>query len=379
MLKKFSFIFALLFPLSINLTPATATAKSTPITFVADIWADNWFSLYINGKKVGQDSVPITTTKSFNKETITFSATYPLTIGLIGKDYVENNSGLEYIGTDRQQIGDAGIILQIHEKVSKKFVVGTNSSWKSLVTFKAPLNQDCELSNNPIQDCTFALDSYPTNWSSATFKDTKWGSAYEFSEAEVGVKEGYLEVNWESAAKLIWSQNLKTDNTVLFRKVVNQPMKTSTTFSFSLSGVGVDHKLLRDFTCDGAGKAPEVFWNHPPENARYISLFMTTEPGPPRAGETESSIHYEWVLYNVPVELLRISSMTNQGQLGVNFQNRSAYAPPCSQGPGEKVYTFTMYAHAEKIFTNNDSKALQTQAKSQALSTASQNYTYARS
>ena len=38
---------------------------SKSIAFQAEIWADNWFALYVNGKKVGEDSVPITTEKSF--------------------------------------------------------------------------------------------------------------------------------------------------------------------------------------------------------------------------------------------------------------------------------------------------------------------------
>ena len=63
------------------------TVKS--ISFTAEIWADNWFALYVNGKKVGEDSVPITTQKSFNSETIKFNASYPLTTGIIAKDYVQ--------------------------------------------------------------------------------------------------------------------------------------------------------------------------------------------------------------------------------------------------------------------------------------------------
>jgi hypothetical protein len=68
-------------------------AKS--VTFQAEVWADNWFALYVNGKKVGEDSIPITTEKSFNSEKIKFTATYPLTIGVFAKDFTENASGLE--------------------------------------------------------------------------------------------------------------------------------------------------------------------------------------------------------------------------------------------------------------------------------------------
>ncbi len=45
---------------------ASQAVVSKSITFQAEVWADNWFSLYKNGEKVGEDSVPITTEKSFN-------------------------------------------------------------------------------------------------------------------------------------------------------------------------------------------------------------------------------------------------------------------------------------------------------------------------
>ena len=56
--------------------PAPADAAvSKSVTFQAEVWVDNWFALYINGKKVGEDSVPITTERSFNSEKIKFTAT----------------------------------------------------------------------------------------------------------------------------------------------------------------------------------------------------------------------------------------------------------------------------------------------------------------
>ena len=58
-------------------------------SFRADVWADNWFALYVNGELVGEDSVPITT------ETITFDATYPLTIAIEAKDFKERISQKE--------------------------------------------------------------------------------------------------------------------------------------------------------------------------------------------------------------------------------------------------------------------------------------------
>jgi hypothetical protein len=197
------------------------TTNSTTSTFVAEVWADNWFSLYINGKLVGEDSVPITTERSFNSERITFSATYPLTIAMVTKDFKQDDTGLEYIGTDRQQAGDGGFIAQITDSSTGKVVAHTNSAWRGLVIHLAPLNLACASSLKPETDCTSRIASEPTGWTSATFDDAAWSSATTYTEEAVGVKDGYNDIAWASDAQLIWTSDLKIDNTILWRfKVV---------------------------------------------------------------------------------------------------------------------------------------------------------------
>ena len=58
---------------------------------------------------------------------------------------------------------------------------------------------------------------------SAQFSTDEWASATVHSESEVRPKDGYDRVDWHSDAKLIWSDDLKKDNTVLFRVVIEQP------------------------------------------------------------------------------------------------------------------------------------------------------------
>lgn len=199
-----------------------AQAAKTKSTFLAEVWADNWFALYVNGKKVGQDSVPITTERSFNAERITFTATYPLTIAIMGKDFKENDSGLEYIGTDRQQMGDGGLIAQITDTKTKKVVAATGSSWKALVIHEAPLNPSCVNSRNPQTDCKSLITPTPKSWTKAKFSAKSWPKASTYTPQQVGVKEGYNEIRWSPNAKLIWGPNLETDNTVLFRTYVKR-------------------------------------------------------------------------------------------------------------------------------------------------------------
>ena len=57
-----------------------------------DGWADNWFAAYLGETLLVEDSVSITTVRSFNAETVTFRADYPLHLNLILKDYKENET-----------------------------------------------------------------------------------------------------------------------------------------------------------------------------------------------------------------------------------------------------------------------------------------------
>jgi hypothetical protein len=193
------------------------------VTFTAQVWADNWFSLYVNGTNVGEDSVPITTVRSFNAETISFTASYPLTIALVSKDYVEGDSGLEYIGTARQQMGDGGFIAQVTDTTTGNVVATTSSAWKGLVIFRAPLNTDCVTSTEPATTCTHEILPEPDGWTSPSFDDSSWITAQEYTAAEVGAKDGYTTVSWAPDAALIWSGDLKVDNTILWRTTVTQP------------------------------------------------------------------------------------------------------------------------------------------------------------
>jgi|DEB19_MinimDraft_3_1074340.scaffolds.fasta_scaffold00224_7 hypothetical protein len=213
--------------------PVTATDTGTDTTatgatgakseFVAEVWADNWFSLYVNGKLVGQDSVPITTERSFNSETISFTATYPLTIAMVTKDFKQDDSGLEYIGTDRQQMGDGGFIAQITDRASGRVIARTGTDWKGLVIHRAPLDDSCEKSASPATDCASKIVAEPSGWTSAGFDDATWAPATTYSGEEVGVKEGYNDISWDPSARLIWTSSLTKDNTILWRHTVTSP------------------------------------------------------------------------------------------------------------------------------------------------------------
>src|SRR5262245_45678041 len=57
------------------------------VTIRGDVWVDNWFAFYLDDKFLLEDSVPITTERSFNAETFTFKADYPLILNFVVKDF----------------------------------------------------------------------------------------------------------------------------------------------------------------------------------------------------------------------------------------------------------------------------------------------------
>ena len=208
--------------------PETTGTTSSPgqgatSQFVAEVWADNWFALYVNGELVGEDSTPITTERSFNAETIVFTATYPLTIGIEAKDFKETDSGLEYIGERNQQMGDGGIIAQITDLGTGKIVAVTNGSWQLMVIHRAPLNPECEKAADPNTACRFESMEAPPGWAGADFDASRWETATEWTEAAVRPRDGYNTIQWDESAQLIWGSDLEIDNTILLRQTVPAP------------------------------------------------------------------------------------------------------------------------------------------------------------
>jgi len=78
---------------------------------------------------------------------------------------------------------------------------------------------------------------------------------------------------------------------------------------------------------------------------------MHSEPGPPRPGETDTGSLGYLVIFNVPASVTTIPGGSKAiGTLGQNFQGKTlGYTPPCSQGPGAKKYTITLYALSSTI------------------------------
>jgi phosphatidylethanolamine-binding protein (PEBP) family uncharacterized protein len=97
--------------------------------------------------------------------------------------------------------------------------------------------------------------------------------------------------------------------------------------------------LPREYTCDGNSSTLPLEWSGTPAGTQSLALIMHTIPGP-------NESHWYWVLYDIYPEIYSlVKNAKGIGTLGNNSVNRrTEYAPPCSKGPGLKLYTYTIYA-----------------------------------
>lgn len=94
-----------------------------------------------------------------------------------------------------------------------------------------------------------------------------------------------------------------------------------------------------EYTCDGAGSTIALDWSNAPAGTKEFAMMMTTLPG-------DGTTRWNWVLYAIPGTATGLArNTTGIGIIGTGSHGTvMAYDPPCSQGPGAKLYTFTVYA-----------------------------------
>lgn len=201
-------------------------------TIKANVYADNWFVMYINGELVAVDSIKFI---PHNVVSVDILPTYPMTIAVMAKDNADPKTGMEYANTN---IGDGGFILKFGDGTV------TNASWKAKKFSWGPVDRDTKnprVENSPI----------PDNWFAVDFDDSNWARAKEYSEEEIAPKQPFYEHDFQGA-KFIWTDDVELDNTVIFRHVVKSPPDGKPRIDFS---------KLNDVVPDGpagkGGKGPK--------------------------------------------------------------------------------------------------------------------------
>jgi phosphatidylethanolamine-binding protein (PEBP) family uncharacterized protein len=153
---------------------------------------------------------------------------------------------------------------------------------------------------------------------------------------------------------------------------------TNSTFAVESAAFTNNGTLPAKYTCDGLSYSPPISWKNIPSNTKSFAVTMHHIPGP---GEK----HVYMVVYNIPSTTSSLlENSTNIGLFGINTVNgKTIYTPPCSQGPGAKLYTLTVYAlSTEPVFGVAQSKVtmdiLLSAITNTTLGTAAINVNYSR-
>lgn len=129
------------------------------------------------------------------------------------------------------------------------------------------------------------------------------------------------------------------------------------------------------YTCDGESITPPFSWNGAPQETKYYALMMHHN--------APDGVYSYWNLYNIDASNEQVKSDQILGEIGTNNLNDlNEYSLPCSQGPGDKNYTYTIYALSEAVTLNSQSKVdrdmLLGAIKNITLSSAEMTVSYAR-
>lgn len=214
----------------------TVVVDEDGVEITGYIHADNYFELYVNGKFVARDSIPMT---PFNSSVVRFKARYPMTYAIMGIDWETHlGLGMEYATWN---IGDAGLIAYFSDGN------GTHADWKAETFYVAPLdNPACVRVTATGRDSTFCHQgvrptcaekepatckalrfTIPTDWTSPRFNgDSRWPNAILWSAEAVTNQRAYTDyTKLFGDAEFIWTRNLRLDNLMLARYTAKGPRR----------------------------------------------------------------------------------------------------------------------------------------------------------
>jgi len=144
------------------------------------IYCDNYFEFYFNGQLIQKDPLDFTPHNAV-KVSFEYDGTSDKTYAILCQDYA-SDSGYEYTSTTSPGLGDGNLLAEFSDGTK------TSSSWKAYtVTYgptEASRSNGCSSSN--LAACIVQDNGMPTDWTLASFDDSSWVSATEYTAAEAG-------------------------------------------------------------------------------------------------------------------------------------------------------------------------------------------------
>jgi Raf kinase inhibitor-like YbhB/YbcL family protein len=105
------------------------------------------------------------------------------------------------------------------------------------------------------------------------------------------------------------------------------------------SNVFVDRSPIPSaYTCDGAGRSPDLEWTWIPDNARSIVIVVDDFNA-----ERDQTMH--WAVWNISPSLRELMAGSSGGGVeGMNDFKRTGYEPPCPPRGETHLYGFRLFA-----------------------------------
>jgi phosphatidylethanolamine-binding protein (PEBP) family uncharacterized protein len=122
-----------------------------------------------------------------------------------------------------------------------------------------------------------------------------------------------------------------------------KPNDKNPTLKLTSPAVKDGEKLPVEFTGDGDSASPPLAWSGVPKGTQSLVLIM-------HHLDPEGKTKIYWLMYDIDPKTTSVAkNATDFGKMGMStVHNRVEYAPPHSQGPGEKKYVLTLFALSAK-------------------------------
>jgi phosphatidylethanolamine-binding protein (PEBP) family uncharacterized protein len=122
-----------------------------------------------------------------------------------------------------------------------------------------------------------------------------------------------------------------------------KPAVKDSTLKLTSPAVKDGEKLPVEFTGDGDSASPPLAWTGLPKGTQSLALIM-------HHLDPEGKTKIYWLMYDIDPKTTAVAkNATDFGKMGMStVHNRVEYAPPHSQGPGEKKYVLTLFALSAK-------------------------------
>lgn len=292
---------------------------------------------------------------------------------------VQDGEHVYYLSPDRAQV-----IRVINDMVRPNGIVGTADGEKIYVTdngagqtFTYTVNIDGTLTNKQlfvsVGSDGMELDASGNLYLTTTNKVQVFDAGGNFLR-EIATQENPTNVAFGGTDHSVL---FITARTQVYTSEISAPGSTKTA-SFTLTSPDLpgDGRLPAEYTCDGASSTLALAWSGAPAETQSYAVVM-------HHNAPDNEVHWYWVVYDIPADVTSLpENMTGIGILGTNSVNdRNEYTPPCSKGPDDKEYIYTVYALSAQpqiAITSVNRAALLDAIKDITLASAEMTVVYAR-